>query len=175
MVLLIATEATLFLLLIATYFYLRVERRGSWPPAPLHDPSFLKPLLATGLLVVSSGPVALAGRSARRGGRLTVRAQLALALLHGLAVLVFQWILIENSLDTFKPQANAYGSVYYTLLGVHYLHVAAGVLGLLWALARSGRMTPERHLTLRVTALYWHFVNAAAIAVFLTLYVSPHG
>ena len=58
---------------------------------------------------------------------------------------------------------------------MHYVHVAAGLLGVAWALLRSSRFTPERHLTLQVTALYWHFVNVVAIFVFLTLYIAPRG
>jgi cytochrome c oxidase subunit III len=175
MVLLIATEATLFLLLVATYFYLRVERTGSWPPAPLHDPRLGKPLLATAILLVSSGAVGLAGHAARRGHLAAVRSQLGAAIVLGIVFLVFQGILVRDSLDVFSPQGNAYGSIYYTLIGVHYVHVAAGVLALLWAAARAGRFTPQRHLTLRVTALYWHFVNAIALVVFLVLYLAPRG
>ena len=87
---------------------------------------------------------------------------LVAALLCGAGFLVFQGILVDNSLADFRPRADAYSSIYYTLIGVHYVHVVVGMLLGVWALLRSGRFTPERHLTLQVTALYWHFVNVIA-------------
>lgn len=68
MVLLIATESTLFLLLLASYFYLRVETEGSWPPSPHTDPKILRPLLATLILALGSLAMIVATRSARSGG-----------------------------------------------------------------------------------------------------------
>ena len=41
-------------------------------------------------------------------------------------------------------------------------------------MARLGRLGPDRHLTLSVFALYWHFVDAVWIFVFSSLYLSPH-
>ena len=78
--------------------------------------------------------------------------------------------------DELRPRDDAYASIYYTLIGLHAAHVAAGVL-----LARLGaaplaavrRRTGD--LTLQVTALYWHFVNVVAVFVFLTLYLAPRG
>jgi cytochrome c oxidase subunit III len=173
MALLIASEATLFLLLLATYFYLRTRAHGSWPPAPLADPKLLKPLLATVLLVATSVPLLAAGQAARRGRRDGVRVGLLIALLLGVAFLVVQVLLVRDQLHVFRPSGGAYQSIYYTVIGVHYAHVAVAVLLGIWSLVRSNLYTPERHATLHVTAVYWHFVNAVAIVVFLVLYVSP--
>jgi heme/copper-type cytochrome/quinol oxidase subunit 3 len=173
MVLLIATEATLFLLLVAAYFYLRFYTEGSWPPAPLSDPKISNPALATLVLVASTVPIALAGRAARQGRLVLIRLALVAALVLGIGFLVFQGVLVHEQLAKFKPQENAYASIYYTLIGTHYAHAVAGVLLGLWALVRSRLMKPERHLTLEVTALYWYFVNAVALLVFVTLYLAP--
>src|SRR4051794_34178215 len=136
MVLLIASEATLFLLLSATYFYLRTRARGSWPPAPLSDPALLKPLLVTVLIVATSVPMLAAARAARLGRR-GVRAWLVVALMLGVAFLVSQWLLVREQLRSFRPQAGAYQSTYYTLIGVHYAHAAVAVLLGIWALLRA--------------------------------------
>jgi heme/copper-type cytochrome/quinol oxidase subunit 3 len=175
MVLVIATEATLFVLLVATYFYLRVETHGSWPPPPHSDPKIVRPLIATLVLVAGSIPMLLATRSAVSGRAGLIRGGLVGAVVCGLAFLVFQAVLVHDSLALFRPQDDAYSSIYYTLIGVHYVHAVIGVLLALWALARVSRYTAERHLTLQVTALYWHFVNVAAAVVFLTLYLAPRG
>jgi heme/copper-type cytochrome/quinol oxidase subunit 3 len=175
MVLVIATEATLFLLLVASYFFLRVETIGSWPPPPHVPPKLLEPLLATLVLVIGSLGVACAGRAVRAGRPGLTRVCLVAALLAVCGFLVFQGILVHNSLRELGPREDAYASIYYTLIGVHYAHVAVAALLVVWALLHSPRFTPERHLTLQVTALYVHFVNVVAVLVFATLYLAPRG
>ena len=45
----------------------------------------------------------------------------------------------------------------------------------LWTIAAARIVLgPDRHLTLSVFALYWHFVDAVWIFVFSSLYLSPH-
>ena len=175
MVLLIATEATLFALLLATYFYLRFETVGPWPPDGIADPKIVKPLIAT--IVVAAAAVPLGWASAT-AGRLRPRdAQLGLATGIGLGVgfLVFQYVLVQESLDRFRPETNAYGSIFYTLVGLHFVHVAVGVLLAIWALARTARFDRTAVLTVRVTSLYWSFMAVVSAVVFLTLYLSPRG
>jgi heme/copper-type cytochrome/quinol oxidase subunit 3 len=174
MVLVIASEATLFLLLLATYFYLRFKSHGSWPPTGT-DPAIAKPLMATLLLVASSIPMSFAARAADRLEPAAVRVALLVGAFLGVAFLVFQDALIHQSLDQFGPKDNAYGSIYYTLLGLHAAHVAAGVLLALWACVRSRRFDRTAVVTVRVTTLYWHFVNVIAVLMFLVLYLSPRG
>jgi heme/copper-type cytochrome/quinol oxidase subunit 3 len=173
MVLVIATEATLFLLLLASYFYLRVTTIGSWPPAPHVPPKILEPLLATLVLVAGSAAIAFAGRAVRGRRAGLTQAGLVAALLAICGFLVFQGVLVHNSLSDLSPRDDAYSSIYYTVIGVHYAHVAVGGLLVAWALLRSAGFTPERHLTLQVTALYVHFVNVVAVLVFATLYLAP--
>lgn len=172
MIFVIAAEATLFLLLLATYFYLRFKTDGAWPPAG-RDPAIVKPLLATLILVASSAPLAFAARAADRLERARIRLALLVGALLGVAFLVFQDVLIHQSLDRFGPRDNAYGSIYYALLGLHAAHVAAGVLLTLWACLRSWRFDRTAIVTVKVTTLYWHFVNVIAVLVFLVLYLSP--
>jgi cytochrome c oxidase subunit III len=171
-VLLIVTEATLFALLVAVYFYLRFSTAGAWPPGR-SAPSILEPLLATLVLASSSLPLAIAASAAKQGRPRGLRMALVSALALGIAFLAFEWVLIDDSLGRLRPSDDAYGSIFYTLLGAHYAHTVAAVLAGLWTLLRVRLMTSERHLTLQVTALYWHFVNAVAVVVFLCLYLSP--
>lgn len=175
MVLLIATEATLFTLLIATYFYLRFETAGGWPPDGLTDPEIAKPLIATVILVAAVVPFAWARAAADRLRPRTVRLGLAAGIVLGTGFLVFQYVLTQDSLDTFGPRTDAYGSIFYTLVGLHYVHVAAGVLLALWALARTWRFDRTAVVTVKVTVLYWYFLAVVAAIVFLTLYLSPRG
>lgn len=173
MLLLIATETTLFGSLIATYFFLRVSQR-TWPMDGIRAPEVLTPTLLTAALVATSVPMALSA-SAAIGGRARRAWWLALlAVAVQCAYLAWQSVLYLDSLRTFKPSRDAYASIYYTLLGTHDLHVLVGILLVAWVLARllTGRLTPYRVTTVRVVAWYWHFVNAMAVLVLLTQ-ISP--
>jgi heme/copper-type cytochrome/quinol oxidase subunit 3 len=166
--LLVTTEVTLFGCLIAAYFYLRFKST-TWPPGGIPRPSVTLPLLYTGMLVASCGPVFGAVRSARQG-----RVRLSWWLLAGAFALQGTYLglqlhLFTENLDTFGPQANAYGSIYYALLGLHHAHVAIGLALDLWLLAKLlGGLTNYRLIALRVIALYWYFVSALGILVVLT-------
>jgi len=175
MVLLLATEASLFALLLATYFYLRFKSAHGWPPDEIADPKILKPLLATLILVVAVAPLAAASVAAARLKPSAVRLALLVGILLGVAFLVFQYVLVAESLDRFRPEDDAYGSIFYTLIGLHFVHVAVGVLLALWALARASRFDRTAVVTVRVVALYWYFLAVVAVLVFLTLYLSPRG
>lgn len=169
MVLFLCSETTLFGTLIATYFYLDFKA-PHWPPLGIERPSIALPLIATGMLVLTSVPMALAARAARAGARWPTVWLLACALLVQCGYLAFQMILFSEDLKRFHPQGSAYGSIYFTMLGAHHAHVLVGILfdlGLLWWLLRSG-LTNYRLTGVRAVALYWHVVNVLAVAVVLT-------
>ncbi|TML25629.1 MAG: heme-copper oxidase subunit III [Actinobacteria bacterium] len=164
-ILLIATEATLFGTLFATYFYLRFKT-PQWPPAGIEPPSVTLPLVLTGILVCTSGPLFLASRAARAG---RVRATWLLlfgALAVQAAYLGVQIHLFGNDLDKFTPDHSAYASIYFTLLGTHHFHVLVGILLEAWLLARLLRgLTDYRVVGVRAVSWYWHFVNLMALFV----------
>jgi heme/copper-type cytochrome/quinol oxidase subunit 3 len=168
MALFVATEATLFGSLLATYYYLRF-RATSWPPPGIPAPSVALPLVLTACLVATTVPVLLAARAARRGRRAACCALLLLAMAVQAAYLALQVVQFHDELGKFSPTASAYGSIYFTLLGTHHLHVLLGILlelGVLALVAR--RLTRYRVTGVRAVALYWCFVNAAAVLVVLT-------
>lgn len=174
-VLLIATEATLFLLAIAAYFYLRTQSRDGWPPPPLHDPDVLKPLIANLILAISCVPLIAASRSVASGNAGRARAWLVTTTVLGIGFVALQIILIRQSLNMFSPRDSAYGSIYYSLLGIHLAHAAVGVLVLAWLVTRASRLTAERRVSLDVVSLYWFFVVVSAAFVFLTLDIAVRG
>ncbi len=168
MVLLIATEATLFSCLIATYFYLRFQT-SEWPLGGIEKPSVALPLIFTAMLVASSVPMFLSVRAAKGGAVRTAWWLLLLATAVQATYLGLQIHLMVDDLRAFSPQDNAYGSIYYTLLGTHHAHVAVGLAldaWLLWKLARG--LTGYRLVGLRAAAMYWYFVSLAGVAVVLT-------
>jgi heme/copper-type cytochrome/quinol oxidase subunit 3 len=171
-ILLIATEATLFGTLLASYFYLRL-RVVDWPPPGVPRPSVTLPLVLTAALVATSAPIVLAVRAARRGDARAAWLLLAVALAVQGAYLGVQLHLFLSDLDKLAPDRTAYASIYFTLLGAHHFHVAVGILAELWLVSRLlGGLTEYRAVAVRAVGWYWHFVNVVAVLVTVTV-LSP--
>lgn len=166
--LLCATEAALFCALIASYFYLRFNAKA-WPPPGVKPPELLAPCLLTAVLVATTIPILAASRGAVQGALPRIRAGLGLALFVQCGYLAYQLYDYVDELSKHQPSDSAYSSIYYTLLGAHHFHVAIGLLlsAALLIKLRSG-LTNYRAVGVRAVALYWHFTNAAAVAVLLT-------
>jgi cytochrome c oxidase subunit 3/cytochrome c oxidase subunit I+III len=172
MAIFLSSEAALFGSLIGTYFYLRFTST-EWPQDGLPAPSVALPILLTVLLVVSCAPMAGAARAARLGKATAAWWFVALALAMQAVYLGGQIAGFVHDLGDFTPSTNAYGSIYFTLLGAHHLHVLAGLLLTLWLVVRLvGGLTGYRVVAVRAIALYWYVVAALAIPVLLTQ-VSP--
>lgn len=77
--------------------------------------------------------------------------------------------------SNFTPKLNSYYAIYFTLTGLHGLHVVAGALVLSYFLFFNGRMLredPERLANrVEVGGLFWHFVDLVWIFLFPLLYL----
>ena len=68
------------------------------------------------------------------------------------------------------PSANTFLALYFTLTGIHALHVIGGLIGNAWAAAgRAGAAMAANRLGMM--AIYWTFVDAIWLIIFLLLYV----
>ncbi len=174
---LIATEAALFGMLIASYFYLRFRHGPVWPPDGIEKPELHLPLIMTAILWSSSIPVHLADRGIREGHQGRLRFGLAAGFVLG-ALFLFLTVAVEwpEKLAHFTPRTNVYGSLFFTLTGFHAAHVAAGLAISAWTQVRAWRnaFDQTRHLTVQNFALYWHFVDVVWAFVLSAIYLSPH-
>lgn len=177
MVLFIATEATLFALLIASYWYLRFRNGPVWPPDGIEAPELTLPLVMSAILWSSSIPVHLAERGIRAGNVRRLRAGLLVGFLLGAAFLTLQ-VAVEYpaSFDLHPPSSGAYGTLFFSLTGLHGLHVLIGLLMSVWVQvrARFGAFDAQRHVSVQNFAWYWHFVDTVWFFVLITIYVAPH-
>jgi heme/copper-type cytochrome/quinol oxidase subunit 3 len=172
MMLLIATEASLFGYLLFSYFYLGLMATGPWPP---DGPPSLKLVLPnTAILLVSSGTMYWAERGIKRGNTARLRIGLLVTLLLGVVFLVIQGI--EYSKKRFTPMTSAYGSLFFTITGFHGAHVAVGLLMIAVIAARAflGHFREGRHEAVTNVSWYWHFVDVVWLCVFTSLYLSPY-
>ena len=174
---LIATEATLFAALIATYFYLRFKSGPVWPPDGIAKPDLALPLVMSVILLSSSIPVHIADAGIKRGDQKRLRWGLALGFVLGAIFLAITWgIEWPEKLDEFRPTTNAYGSLFFTITGFHSAHVAVGLLISAWTQVRAwkGAFDERRHMTVQNFSMYWHFVDVVWLFVLATIYLSPN-
>jgi heme/copper-type cytochrome/quinol oxidase subunit 3 len=173
MVVLICTEAMVFLALLSAYFFVRAGA-SKWPPPGISPPELHRSVLFTVVLLGSSIPIFWMEHALFRGHMRQVAVSLAIAFVMGAAFLANTAYDFLN--QEFGFRENAYASLFWVIIGLHAIHVLVGLLmsATVQAKVWTGRVTPERHVTPEVFALYWHFVDGVWIFVFSALILSPH-
>lgn len=170
---LILTEGTLFIGLIASYFFLWA---GSphWPQGGIEAPELFRISIFTVVLLSSSIPIAIAEWANRRGRMQLVLAMLLVAFVMGAAFLANQ--VFEYRDLHFGWRDNAYAAIFYTITGLHGLHVLLGLLMnmVVQTKGRVGRLARRNDISVEVFSLYWHFVDGVWILVFGSLYLIAH-
>ena len=174
MLLFVVNEATLFACLISSYFYVALAN-GAWPPAGIGAPSLVLPLIMTASLLTSSGVLIYAEHELARGNRTRYRGGVVVTVLLGAAFLLLQLKEYAAKLVDVSPTTSAYGSLFFTITGLHGAHVAFGLLFLVWSLLVGLRRPSSgaRSLTIRNASLYWHFVDGVWLVILASLYLSP--
>ncbi|HEV3354911.1 MAG TPA: heme-copper oxidase subunit III [Acidimicrobiales bacterium] len=170
---LIMTESTLFAGLIGSYFFLRASSK-QWPPPGIEEPKVMLALIFSFVLWGSSIPMLVAERGIKRGNERTLRFGLMGAWILGAAFVAYS--LYDFHELHFGWRNNAYGSIFYTTVGLHTFHVFLGLVMSVVVQIKAwlGKFSKERHVTVQVYAMYWHFVDAVWLVVFPTFILSPH-
>jgi cytochrome c oxidase subunit 3 len=169
----IISEVMLFGAFFASYFFLRVVvDPPSWPPEPYELPVAVAGI-NTAILVSSSFTIHYALEAIRRGNRAGLKLGLVLTWLLGATFLFIQ--LNEYVHLGFSARDLGFGSIFYSLTGLHGAHVFAGLLLITFATVRAfrGHFGPkaEDHLGVEVPGIYWHFVDVMWIIVYVTVYI----
>jgi cytochrome c oxidase subunit 3/cytochrome c oxidase subunit I+III len=165
MAMLIASEATLLVAMIASYYYLRFTT-ATWPPPPDPRPEVVTPLILVGVLATTSLPMQLAAFAARTGRLAAARFSLVWALVIQVGYLVYEVHDFARQVHHDPISTDAYSSIYFTLLGADHGHVCVGILlttWLLWKLMRG--LTMYRLNAVQVVAFYWHVVNLLTLVI----------
>jgi cytochrome c oxidase subunit 3 len=163
--------STLFVAFLIAYLLLR-RNAPTWPPpgAPLPPRGLW---ISTLVLAGSSGTLVLAVRAARAGAARALRRWLAATLQLGILFLVVQAILWRSVFASGRfTFSDAYGTIFYSLTGLHGAHVIGGILFLSRASSRARHdpAGPKTRLTLALCSTYWHFMGAVWVVIFSVLY-----
>jgi heme/copper-type cytochrome/quinol oxidase subunit 3 len=173
MVVFLGSWAMMFAGLFFAYGLVRL-RSPAWPPLDQPPLPLLLPGVNVAVVLLSEGALVLALRWLRGGKVRPAAAALAGATLLGATFLALQsvvWVSLWNA--GLRPDGGPYPSVFYALTSFHALHVLVGLAALAWLAARAlaGNLGPARRQALRLWAMYWHFVGAVWVAMYLAVYV----
>src|SRR5262245_60440921 len=171
MVCLLLTEAALFGIFVVAYlYYVGTSVSGPMPAAVLH-----LPILASILLLSSSWTIVLAMRALRANATGRFARWWFLTFLLGasfLALTAREWVRLIGT-DGLTIATNLFGTTFYSLVGLHALHVTLGLtlIALVLALTLRGHVDVRHAERAEILSWYWHYVDAVWVIVFLTVYV----
>jgi cytochrome c oxidase subunit 3 len=170
----LASEVMLFGALFASYIMLRVGAE-SWPAGE----EYLDIPLATVntvVLISSSVTMVLAWASLVKRSFGRFRLFMGITILCGLVFLIIKYFEYSTKFHHgYLPSTNTFLGMYFTLTGLHALHVLGGMLvnGYLWGPGAALWRTDPDHFTNRVenAGLFWHLVDLVWIFLFPVLYL----
>ncbi len=170
----IASEVMLFGALFSSYIVLRVGD-PTWPRGwmVLNVPLAT---LNTMILITSSVTMVMSWASLAMNRFDRYRLYMGLTILLGIGFLIVKSFEYSHKFEAhhFPSTSNFYG-IYFTLTGLHGLHVLGGILANLYFLTVGSRMwktNPKQFMgRVEVAGLYWHFVDLVWIFLFPSLYL----
>jgi len=169
---LILIEASVVTGFITTYFYLRLMA-PEWPPAGVEPPPLLLPSLTVVLLLISCATMRWGGIAINREKYTQFVVAMFSSVALALGVLVLRWVQFHD-LD-FRWDEHAYGSVVWTIMGFHFIHVVSAALGtaVVGILGMMRFFDPRQQIAVIVDTLYWNFVGLVWIPLYVVMYWVP--
>jgi cytochrome c oxidase subunit 3 len=155
-----------------TSAYVVSRAREDWVSFELPSAFYISTLF----ILMSSLSFFLAKKTLLKGDQGKTTSLLALTLLLGLGFVFYQFNgfnqLIQAGLYTTGPQSNVASSFLYVITGAHLLHIFAGIIVLIRVLYRNmtGKYTVDNHLGFSLGSIFWHFVDALWVYLFIFFY-----
>ena len=165
-------EGTVFVITIASYFYLQ-GNETAWPPEGTPLPGLFWPTINTFVLLASMIPNHFVKKAAEAEDVAKVRPWLIVCDLFALVFLVirgFEYAHLNVSWDS-----NAYGSVTWTLLGLHSVHLLTDFIDsvVLTVLMFTRHVDGRRFVDVAENGFYWYFVVLSWLPIYAVLYWAP--
>ena len=170
----LASEVMLFGALFSGYVLLRTGA-ASWPRGAdlLNVPLAT---LNTMILITSSVTMVMAWASLEMKNLSKFRMFMAITVLLGFGFLIVKSFEYGHKFENHHfPSTDNFYATYFTLTGLHGLHVIGGIIVNTYYLFTAGhywKKDPEQFAgRIEVTGLYWHFVDLVWIFLFPILYL----
>jgi cytochrome c oxidase subunit III len=179
--LLLMIETTMFGILIAAYLYIRVIDFQQWPPplVDVHPPNY-KPLpelrvasINLVLILIGVIPMIAVDRACLKRRVLVVKVGMLVCIVFGIATI---WLRFhEFHALHFRWDSNAYGSVTWTILGMHLLHLITGTCenALLTAWVFTHGLDDKHARDIRVGASYWYWIAGIWLLLYGLIFWGP--
>jgi cytochrome c oxidase subunit 3 len=171
----IISDAMTFAALLVAYGFLR-NASPNWPTPFKFSPTVVNVMLMTFILISSSLTMLIAVSAARAGDKSRAFTWILITALGGaiFATLhIREWIgLIREGVWLFENPwgSGLFGASFFSITGLHLLHVTGGVIALLVVGLRykGGRYNAD---DIEITGLYWHFVDLVWMFVVPLVYL----
>lgn len=166
------TDCILFASVFATYAVLVNHTAGGPSGKDIFELPYV--LGETALLLVSSCTYGFAMIAAHRGFKGQTLAWLAATFVLGagfigMEINEFHHLIAEG----FGPDKSAFLSSFFTLVGMHGLHVTAGLVWMVIMMLQVSQrgLTDRNNTRLMCLSLFWHFLDIVWICVFTIVYL----
>ena len=173
MYLFLAALTMLFGATMLAYMIIRTTSAAAPPLRTLRIPAAL--WLSTGIILLASHTIHQALIAVRQERQLLLRRYLLITCLLAAGFVIIQtpslWSLLSQHQRLANQGLRLYGLIFFLIL-VHALHVVGGIiaLALTTAHARRHRYDHEHYAGVRNAALYWHFLDAVWLIMFLGIF-----
>ena len=171
MICLIIGESAIFAMFVLAYLF--YTGKSQWGPQP--KDVLEVPIVNSIALLSSSLTIWLSERAVEHNHIQRFVAWLGVTIALGTIFLVgtgLEWYKLIYH-DGLTLQTNLFGTTFFSLVGLHASHVIIGLIMLsaLWMFGKTGRVTSKNSERIQTLALYWHFVDAVWVVVFVVVYV----
>ena len=171
----VAVAAILMMFAALTSAY--VFRAGARDWRPIEIPALM--WASTAVILASSATFEIARRSSKREDADRYRLWLRVSLALGALFLAFQLLAWRQLVaQGIYLATNPHSSFFYVLTGLHGLHLAGGIMGLAYLLARAGREGRDAKRQAKAVGearadavgIYWHFMDGLWLYLFGLLF-----
>jgi cytochrome c oxidase subunit III len=168
----LASEVMLFGALFSTYIILRTGA-PEWPHGELN---ILLGAINTVILITSSVTMVMAWATLKLKDWAKHRLYLIGTFLLAGVFLVNKYFEYKDHFDKGEtPAHSTFTAIYFTLTGLHGLHILGGMIVMLYLLGPGAKLwknNPDQFTNrIEYTGLYWHFVDLVWIFLFPVLYL----
>ena len=169
----IGADSVIFAILFLSFMQDRLKNPALFE-ASRHALNMTLGGIDTLILLTSSWSVALAIQALKRDLIERVPRYLLGGVLTGLMFVVSKSIeYIQKFAHGLTPGTNPFYMWYFTLTGIHLLHVLVGtsLLAFLWVRSRSGAFSSSHRAVPESVASFWHLVDLLWVVLFPLLYL----
>jgi cytochrome c oxidase subunit III len=175
--LLLIIETAMFAIVIASYFYVRMNFEA-WPPPRVNrepilynsDPDLLWGTINAVVLVALCYPARLMDQAARKLDNKGVIWTTIAVVAMGLISCGLRWK--EFGAMHFSWDDNAYGSVVWMLLGTHLLHIIVATVetGMMLAFVGRHKLDEKHAVDITTSTVYWYWVSGTWLFIYALIY-----